>query len=73
MLHRITYIRDGIPRRVTFAGADMVEALEFAELWERVTRCKVLTIKPQGASKITASILRPLGGPDRGWSWEREA
>lgn len=70
MLHRLTYIRDGQPRGVTFAGADLVEALEFAELWERVTRCPVLTIKPLGASKITT---RPLGGPGRGWPWERGA
>ena len=46
MLYRITYIRDGWPRGVTFAGADLVEALEFADLWERITRCAVLTLKP---------------------------
>lgn len=63
MLHRITYIQDGAPRGVTFAGANMVEALEFAELWERVTKCPVLTIKPLGASKITVDLL---GGPDQG-------
>ena len=31
MLYRITYIRDGRPRGVTFAGADLVEALEFCD------------------------------------------
>lgn len=46
MLYRITYIRDGWPRGVTFSGADLVEALAFADLWERITRCDVLTIKP---------------------------
>ena len=46
MIYRITYIRDGQPRGVTFSGADFVEALQFADLWEHMTRCIVLTIKP---------------------------
>lgn len=46
MLFRITYIRNGSPRGVTFHGADFVEALQFADLWQYMTRCPVLTIKP---------------------------
>lgn len=46
MLYRITYVRNGSPRGVTFAGADLVEALQFADLWSYMTRCIVLTIKP---------------------------
>jgi len=46
MLFRITYIRGDKPRGVTFHGADYVEALQFADLWEHVTGCPVLTIKP---------------------------
>ena len=46
MLYRITYIRDGWPRGVTFAGADLVEALEFCDIWESVTGCAILTLKP---------------------------
>lgn len=45
MLWRITYVRDGRPRGVTFAKSDMIAALEFAELWEEMTRCPVLTLK----------------------------
>ena len=45
MLYRVTYVRNGSPRGVTFAGADLVEALHFADLWEYVTKCAVLTIK----------------------------
>lgn len=45
MLWRITYVRDGWPRGVTFAGEDFIAALEFAELWESVTKCPVLTLK----------------------------
>jgi len=45
MLWRITYVRDGRPRGVTFAKSDMVGALEFAKLWEEMTRCPVLTLK----------------------------
>jgi len=46
MLYRITYIRNGSPRGVTFHGADFVEALQFADLWQHMTQCPVLTIKP---------------------------
>lgn len=46
MLYRITYIRNGSPRGVTFSGADFVEALQFVDLWQYMTRCIVLTIKP---------------------------
>lgn len=46
MLFRITYIRNGSPHGVTFHGADFVEALQFADLWQYMTRCIVLTIKP---------------------------
>lgn len=46
MLYRITYVRNGSPRGVTFSGADIVEALRFVDLWEYVTKCSVLTIKP---------------------------
>jgi len=46
MLFRITYIRGDKPRGVTFAGADLVEALEFCDIWESVTGCPVLTLKP---------------------------
>jgi hypothetical protein len=45
MLFRITYIRGDKPRGVTFAGADLVEALEFCSIWESVTRCPILTLK----------------------------
>lgn len=45
MLFRITYIRGDKPRGVTFSGADLVEALEFCDLWEYVTKCCVLTLK----------------------------
>lgn len=45
-LWRITYVRDGNCRGVTFHGADFVEALQFADLWEYMTRCAVPTIKP---------------------------
>ena len=45
MIWRITYIRDGFPRGVTFHGADFVAALDFADLWESITRCPVLTVK----------------------------
>lgn len=44
MLHRITYLRNGQPRSVTFAG-DLAEAAEFEALWERITKCPVLTRK----------------------------
>ena len=46
MLYRITYIRGDKPHGVTFHGADFVEALRFVDIWEWVTRCQVLTIKP---------------------------
>jgi hypothetical protein len=46
MLYRVTYIRDGSARGVTFAGADLVEALEFCSIWESVTGCPILTLKP---------------------------
>lgn len=45
MLYRVTYIRAGQVRGVTFAGADLVEALEFASMWESMTRCPILTLK----------------------------
>jgi hypothetical protein len=45
MLYRITYVRNGSPRGVTFAGADLVEALEFCDIWESVTGCPILTLK----------------------------
>jgi len=46
MLYRITYVRDGRARGVTFHGTDFVEALQFADLWQYMTQCPVLTIKP---------------------------
>lgn len=46
MLYRLTYIRNGFPRGVTFAGADLVEALEFCDIWESATGCAILTLKP---------------------------
>lgn len=46
MLFRITYIRGDKPRGVTFSGADLVEALEFCDIWESVTGCAILTLKP---------------------------
>ena len=52
-LWRICYVRDGAPRNVTCFAADALAAAEFADLWERMLGCPVLTVKPLGGSKIT--------------------
>lgn len=64
MLHRITYLRDGQPRSVTFAG-DLAEAAEFEALWERVTKCPVLTRKVVATERLglpVAPVLNALTG-----------
>lgn len=76
MLYRVTYIRAGLPRGVTFAAEDFVDALEFAELWEDITKCPVLTVKPSVRQPEAPPANRRLDTPvalmpDLGWSWER--
>lgn len=51
-LYRQTYLRGGSPRSITFSAADAVSAAEFSELWEHLSGCPVLTLKPIGRSKI---------------------
>lgn len=46
MTQRLTYLRDGAPRSVTFGG-DLAQTAEFVEIWEGVTGCLVLTCKPE--------------------------
>ena len=54
MLYRLTYIRLGSPRSMTFFAADLADTARFSELWERVTKCPVLTLKPDGRSSFAA-------------------
>ena len=51
-LYRITYLREGFPRSVTFFAADAVEAAAWSEVWEALAGVEVLTIKPIGISKF---------------------
>ncbi len=45
MIQRAIYIRDGLPRGVTFAG-DLADTPRFLEIWEEVTGCPVLCVRP---------------------------
>jgi len=49
-LYRAIYLREGLPRGVTYPAKDMVEALSFAENWEARTKLPVLTIRSLGES-----------------------
>jgi len=49
-LFRACYLRDGLPRGVTFPAKDIIEAMEFADNWESRTKLPILTIKMLGGS-----------------------
>ena len=59
MLYRITYVRVTYPCSVTFSAADTIDAAEFSELWEAVTKLPVLTLKPIGESKFPGKPHQP--------------
>ncbi len=52
MLYRLTYLRSGKPAGVTFFAADLVDALEWQDKWERLAKVKVLTLKAVGQSRF---------------------
>ena len=53
MIWRLCYVRSSVPKGVTFFAADLVAATVFTDLWERMTKCPVLTLKPLGISRFT--------------------
>ena len=45
-LFRLTYLRAGAQRRVTFAAKDLVAAAEWAERWSRMAAVQIEHIVP---------------------------
>jgi len=60
MLYRLCYLREGKMRGVTFFAGDLVAALEIEQMWERLAKVKVLTIKPVGSSRFVARGKRTV-------------
>ena len=46
MTYRAIYLRAGRIVGVTFGAKTVAEAVAFADLWERLAKCEILTIKP---------------------------
>lgn len=51
-LYRLTYQAEGRLFGQTFFAADLEKAVRFTEIWERMTKCPVLTLKPAGRSRF---------------------
>ena len=69
-LYRLSYVRGGKERSITFSAADQVAVAEFAAIWERTAPCTMLNIAAIGQSKIPVPPWERrdralLGGGDR--------
>ena len=51
-LYRLSYVREGKMKGVTFYAADLADALEIERVWETMARVQVLTMKPVGLSRF---------------------
>lgn len=51
-LYRICYLVKGLPRGITFAAGDVLEAHEFMSNFEKRMKVEVLTLKPLGKSVV---------------------
>jgi len=49
-LYRAVYLRNGLPKGITFWADDMIEALRTSERIASWTKCPVLATKPLGGS-----------------------
>ena len=58
MIYRLCYLRKNIPVSITFFAGDLERVAWFSDLWERLTKCPVLTVKPEGLSKFPAKPYR---------------
>lgn len=54
-LYRLFYLEGDTPKGVTFGAEDLVSALEFMELYEKMLGRDVLTMKPLGNSYVNAN------------------
>lgn len=57
--YRASYVRAGAVRHVTFASADLVETAEFVELWQKVTGCSIIELKPDVQREAHSSVEAP--------------
>ena len=55
-LYRLSYVRGGKERSITFSAADQVAVAEFVAIWERTAPCTMLNIAAIGESKIPAGL-----------------
>ena len=52
MLFRLTYVREGRERSLTFFAADLIAMLEFEAIWTRMAKASVIGSKPTGQSRF---------------------